>query len=34
MQRVIEPGKVAAWLAPPEIGIDNRPASYEYVRLN
>ncbi len=34
MQRVIEPGKVAAWLAPPEIGIDNRSASYEYVRLN
>jgi benzoyl-CoA 2,3-epoxidase subunit B len=34
MQRVIEPGKMAAWLAPPEIGIDNRPTSYEYVRLN
>jgi benzoyl-CoA 2,3-epoxidase subunit B len=34
MQRVIEPGKVAGWLAPPEIGIDNLPAVYEYVRLH
>jgi benzoyl-CoA 2,3-dioxygenase component B len=34
MQRVVEPGKVAGWLAPPEIGIGNLPASYEYVRLN
>jgi benzoyl-CoA 2,3-epoxidase subunit B len=33
MQRVVEPGKVAGWLAPPEIGIDNLPAAYEYVRL-
>jgi benzoyl-CoA 2,3-epoxidase subunit B len=34
MQRVTEPGKVAGWLAPPEIGIDNLPAAYEYVRLH
>jgi len=34
MRRVTEPGKVAGWLAPPEIGIDNRPVDYEYVRLN
>jgi benzoyl-CoA 2,3-epoxidase subunit B len=34
MQRVGEPGKIAGWLAPPEIGIDSRPADYEYVRLN
>jgi benzoyl-CoA 2,3-epoxidase subunit B len=34
MQRVIEPGKMAAWLAPPEGGINNLPAAYEYVRLN
>ena len=34
MQRVTEPGKIAGWLAPPEIGIDNLPAAYEYVRLN
>ncbi len=29
-----EPGKMAAWLAPPEGGINNLPAAYEYVRLN
>jgi benzoyl-CoA 2,3-epoxidase subunit B len=34
MQRVTQPGKIAPWLAPPEIGIDNLPAAYEYVRLN
>jgi benzoyl-CoA 2,3-epoxidase subunit B len=34
MQRVTDPGKMAAWLAPPEIGINNLPAAYEYVRLN
>jgi benzoyl-CoA 2,3-epoxidase subunit B len=34
MQRVTEPGRTAGWIAPPEIGIDNLPAAYEYVRLN
>ena len=34
MQRVGEPGKMAGWLAPPEIGIDNLPPAYEYVRLH
>jgi benzoyl-CoA 2,3-epoxidase subunit B len=34
MQRVTEPGKVAAWLAPPEIGINNLPFTYEYVRVH
>jgi benzoyl-CoA 2,3-epoxidase subunit B len=34
MQQVTEPGKMAAWLAPPEGGINNLPAAYEYVRLN
>ncbi len=34
MQRVTEPGKMADWLAPPEIGINNTPIDYEYVRLN
>jgi benzoyl-CoA 2,3-dioxygenase component B len=34
MQRVTEPGKVAGWIAPPEIGINNAPLDYEYVRLN
>jgi benzoyl-CoA 2,3-dioxygenase component B len=34
MQRVTEPGKMAGWIAPPEIGINNTPLDYEYVRLN
>jgi benzoyl-CoA 2,3-dioxygenase component B len=32
-QRVVEPGKMAAWIAPPERGINNQPVNYEYVRL-
>ena len=34
MQRVTEPGRTAAWIAPPEGGINNLTANYEYVRLN
>ncbi len=34
MQRVTEPGKVAGWIARPEIGINTSPLDYEYVRLN
>jgi len=33
MQRVAEPGKMAAWIAPPERGINNLPVEYEYVKL-
>jgi len=33
MQRVVAPGKMAAWIAPPERGINNLPLDYEYVRL-
>ena len=33
MQRVVEPGKMAAWIAPPEKGIKDRSVDYEYVRL-
>ena len=33
MRRVIEPGKMAAWIAPPERGINNLPIDYEYVHL-
>jgi benzoyl-CoA 2,3-dioxygenase component B len=33
MVRVIEPGKMAGWLAPPDRGINNMPVSYEYVRV-
>jgi benzoyl-CoA 2,3-epoxidase subunit B len=34
MQRVGEPGKMAAWIAPPDRGINNLPVDYEYVRLS
>jgi benzoyl-CoA 2,3-dioxygenase component B len=33
MQPVLEAGKVAAWIAPPERGINNLPVDYEYVRV-
>lgn len=33
MQRVIEPGKMAGWVAPPDRGINNLPVEYEYVKL-
>jgi benzoyl-CoA 2,3-dioxygenase component B len=34
MQRVVEPGKMAGWIAPPERGINNLPVEYEYVKLS
>jgi benzoyl-CoA 2,3-epoxidase subunit B len=34
MQRVAQPGRMAAWIAPPERGINNLPVDYEYVRLD
>jgi benzoyl-CoA 2,3-dioxygenase component B len=34
MKRVVEPGKMAAWVAPPERGINNLPVEYEYVKLH
>src|SRR2546421_12000518 len=34
MQRVVEPGKMAAWIAPPERGVNNLPLDYAYVQLN
>ena len=30
----IEPGKMAAWIAPPGRGINNLPVEYEYVKLH
>jgi benzoyl-CoA 2,3-dioxygenase component B len=33
MQPVYEVGKVAAWIAPPDRGINNMPVDYEYVRV-
>jgi benzoyl-CoA 2,3-dioxygenase component B len=34
MQRVVAPGKMAAWIAPPDRGINSQPVDYEYVRLS
>ena len=33
MQRVVVPGRMAAWIAPPDRGINNLPVEYEYVKL-
>ena len=33
MRPVTEPGKMAAWIAPPDRGINSNPVDYEYVRL-
>ena len=33
MQRVIEPGKFAGWIAPPRRGINGQPLDFDYVRL-
>ncbi len=30
---VSEPGKFAGWIAPPRVGIDNKPGDFEYVQL-
>jgi len=34
MQRVVEPGKMAGWIAPPERGINNLAIDHEYVKLH
>ena len=33
MQQVVEPGKFAAWIAPPLRGINGQPVELEYVKL-
>ncbi|KYZ88065.1 benzoyl-CoA oxygenase subunit B [Alcanivorax sp. KX64203] len=33
MVAVTEPGEYASWIAPPKVGIDNKPGDFEYVRL-
>jgi benzoyl-CoA 2,3-dioxygenase component B len=33
MQRVVEPGQFASWIAPPRVGIDNKPGDFEYVKI-
>jgi len=34
MVAVTEAGKYASWIAPPKVGIDNRPGDFEYVQLH
>jgi benzoyl-CoA 2,3-dioxygenase component B len=34
MGRVIEPGKFANWIAPPQVGVNKQPTNFEYVRFN
>ncbi|QDY99410.1 benzoyl-CoA 2,3-epoxidase subunit BoxB [Nitratireductor mangrovi] len=34
MKPVWEPGKFAGWIAPPRVGIDNKPGDFEYVQLH
>jgi len=34
MGRVVEPGKMANWIAPPPIGINRQPINFDYVRFN
>jgi benzoyl-CoA 2,3-dioxygenase component B len=33
MRSVSEPGQFASWIAPPRIGIDNKPGDFEYVKI-
>ncbi len=33
MKPVATTGKFAAWIAPPKVGIDNRPGDFEYVKI-
>jgi len=33
MSSVSVPGKFAGWIAPPKVGIDNKPGDFEYVKI-
>jgi benzoyl-CoA 2,3-dioxygenase component B len=33
MTTEMEPGKFASWIAPPKVGIDNKPGDFEYVKI-
>jgi benzoyl-CoA 2,3-epoxidase subunit B len=33
MQAQYAPGKFAGWIAPPKVGIDNKPGDFEYVKI-
>ena len=34
MGRVVEPGKFANWIAPPNMGINRQAVDFDYVRFN
>jgi benzoyl-CoA 2,3-dioxygenase component B len=34
MVGVVEPGKMAGWIAPPDRGVNELPLDYDYIRLN
>ena len=34
LEPCFEPGKYASWIAPPKVGIDNKPGDFEYVKLH
>ena len=34
MQPVSEPGKYADWISAPDLGIDNKPGDFEYVKIH
>ena len=34
MQPESEPAKFASWIAPPKVGIDNKPGDFEYVKIS
>jgi benzoyl-CoA 2,3-epoxidase subunit B len=33
MRPEVQPGKFASWIAPPKVGIDNKPGEFEYVKI-
>jgi benzoyl-CoA 2,3-dioxygenase component B len=33
MQPEVRPSKFASWIAPPKVGIDNKPGEFEYVKM-
>ena len=33
MTAVSEPAQFAGWIAPPKVGIDNKPGDFEYVKI-
>jgi benzoyl-CoA 2,3-epoxidase subunit B len=33
MKPMREPGRFAGWIAPPKVGIDNKPGDFEYVKI-